>query len=113
MCNKSKCKCGSTFRTTNTKNLTTGECAICGADWPEEQAVQKAVTNESVLNLIKAALAALEQNATYKADLGYAKRCLSEAIEQAAQKADSLDTEEPCPGCGWPDHHLGRRCPSG
>ena len=41
--------------------------------------------NEKELALVRAALAALEQPATYKADINYAKRCLQEAIEAAEQ----------------------------
>lgn len=41
--------------------------------------------NEEQLSLVKAALAALSQNATLMADIDYAKRCLQDVVQSTQQ----------------------------
>lgn len=57
--------------------------------------------NEEQLNLVKAALAALSQNATFPSDIDYARRCLVDALELQSAPGPAY-VEPTCEKCGQP-----------
>jgi hypothetical protein len=57
--------------------------------------------NKRQLVLVRAALAALSQNATYDADVTYARRCLCEAVEQGVAVDDQSGAVDDQSGVGY------------